>query len=117
MDVKKLTIDASMHVALNKRLPLRVVVLVLFFEKVTAAARVHAPNNNPRDALHTTTNTDEEWEKAAVEDDRRSLKKQMSRMKVKYEEFQKNGKLIKKNSKNSKSVVRAVVTITVKEYI
>ncbi|KAJ0037357.1 hypothetical protein Pint_22824 [Pistacia integerrima] len=33
--------------------------------------------------LHTPQQTDEEWEKATVEDDRRSLKKQMSRMKVK----------------------------------
>ncbi|XP_031279574.1 BTB/POZ domain-containing protein NPY1 [Pistacia vera] len=106
MDVRKLTIDASMHAAQNERLPLRVVVQVLFFEQVRAAAGVHAPNNNPRDASHSTTNTDEEWEKAAVEDDRRSLKKQMSRMKVKDEEFQKNGKLSKKNSKNSKSVVQ-----------
>ncbi|KAJ0089945.1 hypothetical protein Patl1_12589 [Pistacia atlantica] len=81
MDVRKLTIDASMHAAQNERLPLRVVVQVLFFEQVRAAAGVHAPNNNPRDASHSTTNTDEEWEKAAVEDDRRSLKKQMSRMK------------------------------------
>ncbi|KAJ0096711.1 hypothetical protein Patl1_27605 [Pistacia atlantica] len=78
MDVRKLTIDASMHVALNERLPLRVVGQVLFFEQVRAAAGVHAPNNNPRYASHSTTNTDEEWEKAAVEDDRRSLKKQMS---------------------------------------
>ncbi|KAJ0094483.1 hypothetical protein Patl1_16001 [Pistacia atlantica] len=90
MDVRKLTVDASMHAALNEQLPLRVVVQVLHFEQVRAAAGVHAPNNNPRDASHSTTNTDEEWEKAAVEADCRSLKKQMSRMKVKDEEFQKN---------------------------
>ncbi|KAJ0041047.1 hypothetical protein Pint_26957 [Pistacia integerrima] len=60
MDVKKLTIDASMHVPLNERLPLRVMVQVLFFEQVRAAAGVHAPNNNPRYASHSTTNTDED---------------------------------------------------------
>ncbi|KAK8602611.1 hypothetical protein V6N13_057758 [Hibiscus sabdariffa] len=35
MDVKKLTLDASMHAAQNERLPLRVVVQVLFFEQMS----------------------------------------------------------------------------------
>ncbi|KAJ0093489.1 hypothetical protein Patl1_24890 [Pistacia atlantica] len=90
-----------MHAALNERLPLRVVVQVLYFEQVRVATGVHAPNNNPCDASHSTTNTDEEWEKAP-----QIPQETESRMKVKDEEFQKNGKLIKKNSKNSKSVVQ-----------
>ncbi|EOY29330.1 Phototropic-responsive NPH3 family protein isoform 2 [Theobroma cacao] len=102
MDVKKFTMDASMHAAQNERLPLRVVVQVLFFEQVRAAAGVQSLANNPRDISHSTTNTDEEWEKTAAEDCN-SLKKQMSQMKVKEDGFQKNGKLAKKNSKNSKS--------------
>ncbi|XVF35677.1 hypothetical protein REPUB_Repub18cG0166900 [Reevesia pubescens] len=102
MDVKKLTMDASMHAAQNERLPLRVVVQVLFFEQVRAAAAVQSLNNNPRDTAHSTTNTDEEWEKTAAEDCN-SLKKQMSQLKIKEDGVQKNGKLAKKNSKNSKS--------------
>lgn len=106
MDVKKLTMDASMHAAQNERLPLRVVVQVLFFEQVRAAAGVQAlNNNNARDASNSTTNTDEEWEKAAG-DDSKSLKKQMSLMKLKDDEPHKNGKLMKKNCKNIKSGVR-----------
>ncbi|KAL5782991.1 hypothetical protein ACOSP7_008020 [Xanthoceras sorbifolium] len=105
MDVRKLTMDASMHAAQNERLPLRVVVQVLFFEQVRAAAGVQALGNNPRDASHSTTNTDEEWDKTTTTaaEDRKSLKKQMSQMKIKDEEFRKNGKLTKKNSKNSRS--------------
>ncbi|XWS17872.1 hypothetical protein CRYUN_Cryun33cG0105800 [Craigia yunnanensis] len=102
MDVKKFTMDASMQAAQNERLPLRAVVQVLFFEQVRAAAGVQSLNNNPRDVSHSTTNTDEEWEKTAAEDCN-SLKKQMSQVKIKEDGFQKNGKLAKKNSKNSKS--------------
>lgn len=105
MDVKKLTMEASMHAAQNERLPLRVVVQVLFFEQVRAASGVQALNNNARDTSNSTTNTDEEWEKTAA-DDSKSLKKQMSRMKIKEEDFRKNGKLLKKNSKSTKSGVQ-----------
>ncbi|KAJ6957015.1 hypothetical protein NC653_039056 [Populus alba x Populus x berolinensis] len=91
MDVKKLTMEASMHAAQNERLPLRVVVQVLFFEQVRAASGVQALNNNARDTSNSTTNTDEEWEKTAANDNK-SLKKQMSRMKIKDEDFRKKWK-------------------------
>ncbi|KAK7813768.1 btb/poz domain-containing protein npy1 [Quercus suber] len=99
MDVKKLSMDASMHAAQNERLPLRVVV------QVRASANVRSINNNPRDASRSTTNTDEECEKTAAESCR-TLKKQMSQMRIKEEEFQKNGKLAKKNSKNGRSGIQ-----------
>ncbi|KAE8718913.1 BTB/POZ domain-containing protein NPY1 [Hibiscus syriacus] len=69
MDVKKLTMDASTHAAQNERLPLRVVVRVLFFEQVRAAAGAQS---------------------------------QMSRVKI-NDGGPKEGKLVKKNSKSSKS--------------
>ncbi|XP_057959756.1 BTB/POZ domain-containing protein NPY1 [Malania oleifera] len=93
MDVKKLTMDASMHAAQNERLPLRVVVQVLFFEQVRAAAGVQAINTPP-DASHSTTNTEEEWEKTEAESCR-SLRKQTSQLKINDDEFRKNGKLTK----------------------
>ncbi|KAL0016532.1 hypothetical protein SO802_003601 [Lithocarpus litseifolius] len=105
MDVKKLSMDASMHAAQNERLPLRVVVQVLFFEQVRASANVRSINNNPRDASHSTTNTDEESDRTAAESCR-TLKKQMSQMRIKEEEFRKNGKLAKKNSKNGRSGIQ-----------
>ncbi|XP_030482883.2 BTB/POZ domain-containing protein NPY1 [Cannabis sativa] len=89
MDVKKLTTNASMHAAQNERLPLRVVVQVLFFEQVRASAAAAQPavNNHPRDASPSATNTDEEeCEKPAV-----------------AAQKCKNGKLAKKSSKNSRS--------------
>ncbi|XP_068656241.1 phototropic-responsive NPH3 family protein NPY3-like isoform X1 [Aristolochia californica] len=78
MDCKKLSMDACMHAAQNERLPLRVVVQVLFFEQVRAAttsgARVPDIPSNIRALLphenggshgssrSATTNTDEDWD-------------------------------------------------------
>lgn len=101
MHVKKLTMEASMHAAQNERLPLRVVVQVLFFEQI----RAQALNNTTQETSNSTTNTDEEWEKTGP-GNCKSLRKQMSQMKVKEEEFRKNGKLNKQKSKNSKSGVQ-----------
>ncbi|GLT76102.1 hypothetical protein SLA2020_477830 [Shorea laevis] len=108
MDVKKLTMEASMHAAQSEMLPLRVVVQVLFFEQVRAAAGIQALNNNPSEVSHSTTNTDEEWDKnATANGDCNSLKKQMSQLKIKKDECQKNGKLTKKSSsKNSKTGIQ-----------
>ncbi|XP_042003410.1 BTB/POZ domain-containing protein NPY1-like [Salvia splendens] len=78
MDVKKLTTDATMHAAQNDQLPLRVVVQVLFFEQARAAVATHAFSE-------------------------KSLSKQMDELKVKEEESVKNGKLIKRSSKNRRS--------------
>ncbi|XP_008792560.2 BTB/POZ domain-containing protein NPY4-like [Phoenix dactylifera] len=44
MDCKKLSVDASMHAVQNDRLPLRVVVQVLFFEQLRATAAAPAGN-------------------------------------------------------------------------
>ncbi|PON99235.1 BTB/POZ domain-containing protein NPY [Trema orientale] len=108
MDVKKLTMDASMHAAQNERLPLRVVVQVLFFEQVRASAAARpSVNNHPHDASPSATNTDEEeCEKPAVAVEKcKSLKNQMSHVKL-NEEYHRNGKLAKKSSKNSRSGVQ-----------
>lgn len=104
MDVKKLTMDASMHAAQNERLPLRTVVQVLFFEQVRTSAGVRPINNNSCDTLRSTTNTtDEECEKTEAAENGRTLEKQMSKMRIKDEEFGNKGKLAKKGSKNSRS--------------
>ncbi|XP_027332064.1 BTB/POZ domain-containing protein NPY1 isoform X2 [Abrus precatorius] len=78
MDVRKLSVDASMHAVQNERLPLRVVVQVLYFEQVRASANARTLGNNP-------CNGDKECEKPGGE------------------KFHKNGKLNKKSSKNSRS--------------
>lgn len=102
MDVKKLTADASMHAAQNERLPIRVVVQVLYVEQVRASAKAASYGSSPRDSSHTLTNRDEECEKTMGESCH-SLNSQMNHLKIKGEEFRKNGKLIKKSSKNSRS--------------
>ncbi|CAJ1972419.1 unnamed protein product [Sphenostylis stenocarpa] len=97
MDVKKLTVDASMHAAQNERLPLRVVVQVLYFEQIRAATNVRT-----RDSTQALVNGDEECVKTGGESCH-SLNNQMCQLKIRDEEFHKNGKLNKKSSKNSRS--------------
>ncbi|KAF8393026.1 hypothetical protein HHK36_021267 [Tetracentron sinense] len=100
MDVKRLTMDASMHAAQNERLPLRVVVQVLFFEQVRTAARgLTVPQNVSHDSSRSSTNTEEDWDRTEPEDCK-SLQKQMSHMKIRDERCRKNGE--KKNNKSSK---------------
>ncbi|XP_043696084.1 BTB/POZ domain-containing protein NPY1-like [Telopea speciosissima] len=100
MDVKKLSMDACMHAAQNECLPLRVVVQVLFFEQVRAAAGgLNAPQNVSLESSRSTANT-EEWE-STVPENCKSLKKQMSQMKIRDDEHQKiREKKTKKGSKN-----------------
>lgn len=91
MDVKRLTMDASMHAAQNERLPLRVVVQVLFFEQVRAAAGgITAPQNASHESTHSVTNTDEDWERSMPEECK-SLKKQMRHMKIGDDDRRRNG--------------------------
>ncbi|XP_009604823.1 phototropic-responsive NPH3 family protein NPY1 [Nicotiana tomentosiformis] len=98
MDVRKLTMDASMHAAQNERLPLRTVVRVLFFEQIRSAAGVQALNNRNSDALDSTRKTEEYWQKTLPE------KHNVSKpSKVRDESPQKNMKLVKKGSKNRSS--------------
>ncbi|KAK6137119.1 hypothetical protein DH2020_029139 [Rehmannia glutinosa] len=100
MDVKKLTSDASMHAAQNENLPLRVVVQVLFFEQVRAAAAGIKTLNDGHDSTDPPRNSEANWAKTAPEN-RKSLRKQMDEMKIKEDgQLLKNGKLAKRGSKN-----------------
>ncbi|KAL0384325.1 UNVERIFIED_CONTAM: BTB/POZ domain-containing protein NPY2 [Sesamum radiatum] len=77
MDCKKLSADACMHAVQNERLPLRVVVQVLFFEQVRAAASSGSSTPDLPKAIKdlncasygssrsTTTNNDEDWDGVA----------------------------------------------------
>ncbi|XP_058069885.1 BTB/POZ domain-containing protein NPY2-like isoform X1 [Magnolia sinica] len=83
MDCQKLSMDACMHVAQNERLPLRVVVQVLFFEQVRAATastgsradlpmsiRAVPPTENGESrgsSRSATTNTEDDWEATTAE--------------------------------------------------
>ncbi|KAL7001766.1 hypothetical protein U1Q18_002914 [Sarracenia purpurea var. burkii] len=102
MDVKKLTMEASMHAAQNELLPLRLVVQVLFFEQVRAASGFQAlKNEKPRENSQSVTRSGEEREEAVVDESRKSLGKRMSLIKMTDGDVPKNGELIKnKGSEN-----------------
>ncbi|ESW08934.1 hypothetical protein PHAVU_009G086900 [Phaseolus vulgaris] len=103
MDVRKLTAEASMHAAQNECLPLRVVVQVLFFDQVRSSISFQPLGHNSMyDPSRSPMNRDEGCKKT-MGDNCQPLKNQMSHLRIKDEELHKNGKLGKKNSKNSKS--------------
>ncbi|KAI9113564.1 hypothetical protein K1719_015491 [Acacia pycnantha] len=82
MDCKKLSAEACMHAVQNERLPLRVIVQVLFFEQIRATTTHDVPEctrNFLPDVSHvssrsTTINTEEEWDDA--------LKRQLAALKL-----------------------------------
>ncbi|CAL9083602.1 unnamed protein product [Musa textilis] len=83
MDVKKLSAEASIHAAQNELLPLRVVVQVLFFERLKASTGVSAPTSDaPRDASMSRATLEEDWEGRASEH-HNSLKQQLGSLKIK----------------------------------
>lgn len=79
MDVRKLSTEASIHAAQNDRLPLRVVVQVLFFEQLRTATATARENSHG--SARTTANVDEDWGRPAPEH-YKSLKRQLKSVKI-----------------------------------
>ncbi|XP_022854500.1 BTB/POZ domain-containing protein NPY2-like isoform X2 [Olea europaea var. sylvestris] len=93
-DCKKLSADACMHAVQNERLPLRVVVQVLFFEQVRAAAS--SGSSTPdlpkaikdlncasyRSSRSATTNADEDWDAVASAAELRALRGEVAALRV-----------------------------------
>ncbi|KAI3803747.1 hypothetical protein L1987_31909 [Smallanthus sonchifolius] len=94
MDCKKLSVEACMHVVQNERLPLRVVVQVLFFEQVRAAASSGSSTpdlpkviKDLNSASHgssrsTTTNTEEDWDAVATAEELRALRGELASLRL-----------------------------------
>lgn len=94
MDCRKLSAEACMHAVQNERLPLRVVVQVLFFEQLRASTttsgqntpdlpgsiRALLPGGSHGSSRSTTTNTEEEWE--GVAEDVKALRGELATMKL-----------------------------------
>lgn len=59
MDCRKLSGDACMHAIQNERLPLRIVVQILFFEQIRATMGAGGSQGSSRSTI---TNTEEEWD-------------------------------------------------------
>ncbi|KAH9604618.1 hypothetical protein KSS87_022830 [Heliosperma pusillum] len=98
LDVKKFTMDASMHAAQNELLPLRIVVQVLYFEQMRAASSTQQINSTCNKTWSSTPNNEEEREGKTIESCK-SLRKQMDIMTLEErKELQKNRKTISKKS-------------------
>ncbi|KAL7156947.1 hypothetical protein ABFS83_02G043400 [Erythranthe nasuta] len=99
MDCKKLSADACMHAVQNERLPLRVVVQVLFFEQVRAAASSGSSTPDLPKAIkdlnsgsygssrsatttNTNTNTDEDWDAVASAEELRALRGELAALRL-----------------------------------
>ncbi|KAM7479116.1 hypothetical protein LguiA_027329 [Lonicera macranthoides] len=94
MDCKKLSVDACMHAVQNERLPLRVVVQVLFFEQVRASASsgcstpdlpkvIKDLNSGSHGSSRSaTTNTEEEWDAVATAEELRALKGELAALRM-----------------------------------
>ncbi|KAL2552365.1 BTB/POZ domain-containing protein NPY2 [Forsythia ovata] len=94
MDCKKLSADACMHAVQNERLPLRVVVQVLFFEQVRAAASSGSSTPDLPKAIKdlncgsngssrsTTANTDEDWDAVASAEELRALRGELAALRL-----------------------------------
>lgn len=75
MDCKKLSAEACMHAIQNERLPLRIVVQILFFEQIRAGS--HGSSRSG------TANTEEEWDSVPTSDELKSLKGEFGSLKIK----------------------------------
>ncbi|KAK4747244.1 hypothetical protein SAY87_026281 [Trapa incisa] len=91
MDCSKLSADACLHAVQNERLPLRVVVQVLFFEQArasTLSAGVPMGSLLPAGGSHgssrsaATTNTEDEWEGVPTHEEIRVLKGQLAALRL-----------------------------------
>ncbi|KAK9071101.1 hypothetical protein SSX86_009669 [Deinandra increscens subsp. villosa] len=94
MDCKKLSVEACMHAVQNERLPLRVVVQVLFFEQVRAAASSGSSTPDLPKAIKdlnsashgssrsTTTNTEEDWDGVATADELKALRGELASLRL-----------------------------------
>ncbi|KAK6923136.1 NPH3 domain [Dillenia turbinata] len=104
MDCKKLSMDASMHAVQNERLPLRVVVQVLFFEQVRAAAaangsatpnvpgsvRASLPGGSHGSSRSATTNTEEDWDSVPTAEKLKALKGELVTLRLTDRNAEKN---------------------------
>ncbi|QCD81529.1 BTB/POZ domain-containing protein NPY4-like [Vigna unguiculata] len=96
MNCRKLSAEACMHAVQNERLPMRVVVQVLFFEQLRGTAssggnttpdhsgsiRALLPGGSHGSSRSTITNTEEEWDAVGTVEDIKSLKGELDALKL-----------------------------------
>ncbi|XP_062004430.1 BTB/POZ domain-containing protein NPY4-like [Rosa rugosa] len=94
MDCRKLSAAACTHAVQNERLPLRVVVQVLFFEQARASVggnstpdlhgsmRALLPGGSHGSSRSTTTNTEEDWDAVPTAEEIKALKGEISTLRL-----------------------------------
>uniref|UniRef100_A0A6N2LMU0 NPH3 domain-containing protein n=1 Tax=Salix viminalis TaxID=40686 RepID=A0A6N2LMU0_SALVM len=81
MDCRRLSADACVHAVQNERLPLRVVVQVLFSEQVRQAASGVDTPELPGSS-RSTTNTEEDWDAVPTAEDIKALKGELATLRL-----------------------------------
>lgn len=100
MDCKKLSVDACMHAVQNERLPMRVIVQVLFFEQVRATATsgtstpdlpksIRDLNNGSHRSSSLTPIADEDWDAVATAEELKALKGELAALKLERKKSEK----------------------------
>ena len=94
MDCKKLSVDACMHAVQNERLPLRVVVQVLFFEQVRVAVTSGSStpdlpkslrdlnNGSHGSSRSAMTNPEEDWDAVATIEELKALRAEIASLRL-----------------------------------
>ncbi|PSS21234.1 BTB/POZ domain-containing protein [Actinidia chinensis var. chinensis] len=95
MDCKKLSVEACKHAVQNERLPLRVVVQVLFFEQVRStksggcatpdlpgSIRTLLPGGSHESSRSATTNTEEDWDAVPTAEELKALKGELASLRL-----------------------------------
>ncbi|XP_044490255.1 BTB/POZ domain-containing protein NPY2-like isoform X2 [Mangifera indica] len=94
MDCRKLSADACKHAVQNDRLPLRVVVQVLYFEQIRAAASSGGStpdlsrglkdlkNGSHGSSRSATTNPEEDWDAVATAEELKDLKGELTTLRI-----------------------------------
>ncbi|XP_071729937.1 phototropic-responsive NPH3 family protein NPY2-like [Rutidosis leptorrhynchoides] len=90
MDCKKLSVDACAHAVQNERLPMRVVVQVLFFEQARAATSSGSSTpdlpksmkalNNAKPATH----QEDDWDGVATAEELKALKEELAALRMRH---------------------------------
>ncbi|XP_016506616.1 phototropic-responsive NPH3 family protein NPY4 [Nicotiana tabacum] len=100
MDCRKLSAEACMHAVQNERLPLRVVVQVLFFEQVrattssgggstpdlTRSVKALLPVGSHGSSTSVTSNTDEDWDAVPTAKELKALKGEFASLRLRDRE-------------------------------
>nr|XP_043631770.1 BTB/POZ domain-containing protein NPY4-like [Erigeron canadensis]XP_043631771.1 BTB/POZ domain-containing protein NPY4-like [Erigeron canadensis] len=83
MDCRKLSAEACMHAIQNERLPLRIVVQILFFEQIRATTTSSLPQVGSYGSSRSTTTNTEDWDSVPTSEELKTLKGELASLRIK----------------------------------